>query len=75
MCEEVWKRYNVCEHLIFNTFWACDDWSEAHPGPNVEGSEVCANYNAGVVHETIDEPGRCTDCAHLPTPPDSSDSE
>ncbi|KAI1203420.1 hypothetical protein F5X97DRAFT_131616 [Nemania serpens] len=72
MCEEVWKRWS-CEHLTFATYYACDDWSEAHPGANEEGSEDCENYQPGVIHHTEDMDERCQDCAHLPTPPDSDE--
>ena len=53
MCEEVLKPYVGCGHLIFDTFWACDDCSEPYLGANEEGLEECGNYNAGVIHELM----------------------
>ena len=75
MCAEVWERWSGCGHLTFKGFHACDDWSEAHPAPNEEGSEDCENYVAGDVHDTEEMVGRCVDCAHLPSPPDTDDSD
>ncbi|KAI1171695.1 hypothetical protein F4777DRAFT_564557 [Nemania sp. FL0916] len=70
MCEEVWRSWR-CAHLTCVGYYACDDWSDAHPEPNHQGSESCANYRRDVVHHTEIMDIRCNDCAHLPSPPES----
>jgi len=69
MCRELWQKWRGCGHLEFKSYYACDDWSESHPGANEVGSEDCPNYVAGAVHATEDVEGNCAECNI--TPPDS----
>ncbi|KAI1823277.1 hypothetical protein F4861DRAFT_338309 [Xylaria intraflava] len=68
MCEELWNLFS-CGHIVHVGYVPCDHWSET--SRSLDGSEHCPNYDADAPHTTRDSDGRCDNCAHLPSPPDS----
>lgn len=73
MCVEVYNHW-TCGHMMFRTYEACDEWSDAHPGPNVEGSVDCPHYNSAALHQSHNIDSPCDECSLL-TPPDSEESD